>query len=118
MLTLMTYERPFVRTYARLSLHLEIEHQAAGQYAREAFSNDEIQTSKCIMGRVSAYQSRLDAVWRRKRWMVEVVHLAREKNKSATASSNNSRRSSASGIVPIAHIASGNAINPHLTSLL
>jgi hypothetical protein len=78
-LHLYSYNVDFLKTYVRISLKLEIENVAATQYRREAFSKDEIITGEKILAVCSAYQKRLEEMWKDSRWIVEWINYAREK---------------------------------------
>jgi len=79
---LNAYDLDFIRTYAKISIKLEIESLASNQFNREAFSNDEINTSKRILNLVTKYQKTLEETWKDYRWIIEAINTAREKDKS------------------------------------
>jgi hypothetical protein len=77
---LSAYDLDFIKTYVQASIKLEIEFLAANQYNREAFSNEEINSSKRILSLVSRYQKLLEEMWRDARWIVEAINAARERS--------------------------------------
>lgn len=79
---LNAYDLEFIRTYVQASIKLEIEFLASNQYNREAFSNEEINSSKRILNLVAKYQKLLEELWKDSRWIVEAINTAREKFQS------------------------------------
>ena len=79
-LNLISYDLKFIKVYVKLSIILDIEFQASNQFNREAFSNEEINNSKRILNLVNRYQKLLEDIWKKSRWMIETINIARDKS--------------------------------------
>lgn len=78
-INLNVYSNEFIQIFVRLSILIELEQAASGQYQREAFSNDEIVKAKKFVNTSNKYQKFLEELWKESRWIIEVINLARDK---------------------------------------
>jgi len=78
-INLNVYSNEFIQMFVRLSILIELEQAASGQYQREAFSNDEIVKAKKFVNTSNKYQKFLEELWKESRWIIEVINLARDK---------------------------------------
>ena len=78
---MMSYDKSFIKAYSKLSAIFEIEYQAALQFQREAFSNDEINLTKQKLNSITKHQQKLEEVWKESRWILDVINNARDRVK-------------------------------------
>lgn len=80
MIHLRTYQPAIVQKYARLSCILELDTALATHSHREAFSSSELQAAKERLATLQDLSSNLSLVWKRVRWLMDVVAYARNKH--------------------------------------
>ena len=78
---MMSYDKTFIKAFSKLSAIFEIEYQAALQFQREAFSNDEINLTKQKLNSITKHQQKLEEIWKESRWILDVINNARDRVK-------------------------------------
>ncbi|CAG2107116.1 unnamed protein product, partial [Medioppia subpectinata] len=79
MINLNTYQQTFIARYSRISAILEMDILVAQQQHREAFSSTEVSAAKTRLNQLQEFQLVLDELWRSKRWIMDVVTFARDR---------------------------------------
>ncbi|GLJ59022.1 hypothetical protein SUGI_1488640 [Cryptomeria japonica] len=75
-----TYEPDLLGKYSRLSAILETDLIVAQHDYRQAFSSNELKSTKHRVSRLQDMVSIADEFWRQLRWIVDVVSFARDKS--------------------------------------
>lgn len=78
-----TYEPDLLGKYSRLSAILETDLIVAQHDHRQAFSSNELKSTKSRVSHLQDMVSIADEFWRQLRWIVDVVSFARDKSASA-----------------------------------
>ncbi|XP_014667903.1 PREDICTED: ankyrin repeat and fibronectin type-III domain-containing protein 1-like [Priapulus caudatus] len=79
MIHMCTYQKPFICRYSRLSSLLEMNSLMAQHAHREAFSPTELSTAKDRVRELQTIQNCLDDAWKGRRWIMDVLTYARDK---------------------------------------
>ncbi|XP_018321711.1 uncharacterized protein LOC108734587 isoform X2 [Agrilus planipennis] len=79
MIHLNTYQNNIVQKYAKLSCLLELDAANANHLHREAFSNSEVAVAKERLAKLQDLQTQLNSIWKRVRWLMEVISFARDR---------------------------------------
>lgn len=80
MIHLSTYQNQIVKKYSKLSCFLELDSATANHLHREAFSNSEVAFAKEKLVQLQDFQNKLGNMWKRARWLMDVIAFARDKN--------------------------------------
>jgi hypothetical protein len=72
----------FICQYSRVSICLDFELISAQHNQREAFSIDELDETRTRLNHLLSCQQDLDDIWRLARWLVHVIHCAKDKTYS------------------------------------
>jgi len=79
-----TYEPELLGKYSRLSAILETDLIVAQHDHRQAFSSNELKSTKRRVNQLQDMVSVADEFWRQMRWIVDVVSFARDKSASSS----------------------------------
>ena len=79
MIHMGTYQGDLLGRYARLSYILEMDTLMAQHASREAFSQAEVKDTRDRLCQLHQFQSQLEMVWRRFRWVMDSINFARDK---------------------------------------
>ncbi|KAJ8923141.1 hypothetical protein NQ315_001695 [Exocentrus adspersus] len=79
MIHLNTYQNSIIRKYSKLSCLLELDAATANHLHREAFSNSEVAIAKERLAKLQELQSKLNAIWKSIRWLMDVITFARDR---------------------------------------
>ena len=79
MIHMGTYQGDLLGRYARLSYILEMDTLMAQHASREAFSQAEVKETKDRLCQLHQFQSQLEQIWRRFRWVMDSINFARDK---------------------------------------
>lgn len=79
-----TYEPDLLGKYSRLSAILETDLIVAQHDHRQAFSSNELKSTKSRVSHLQDMVSIADEFWRQLRWIVDVVSFARDKSTSVS----------------------------------
>ncbi|RXG54385.1 Ankyrin repeat and fibronectin type-III domain-containing protein 1 [Armadillidium vulgare] len=74
-----TYQGHLLGRYTRLSYILEMDMVMAQHSSREAFSEIEVSRAKERLWQLKQFQVLLDGIWKRFRWVMDVITFARDK---------------------------------------
>lgn len=74
-----TYQGHLLGRYTRLSYILEMDMVMAQHASREAFSEIEVSRAKERLWQLKQFQVLLDGIWKRFRWVMDVITFARDK---------------------------------------
>ncbi|XP_043281006.1 uncharacterized protein wake isoform X2 [Venturia canescens] len=84
MLHLATYQKNLLNLYSRLSCILELDTALAQQNHREAFSSSEVSVAKERLTKLQDLQSQTNTVWKRARWLIDLITFARDRGGGPT----------------------------------
>lgn len=79
MIHLRTYQSSIIQKYSRLSCIIEFDMMVANHKHREAFSSNEVQTTKERLTKLQELNTNLNSVWKSVRWLMDVITYARSK---------------------------------------
>lgn len=82
MIHLRTYQPSIIQKYSRLSCIIEFDMMVANHKHREAFSSNEVQTTKERLTKLQDLMTNLNTVWKSVRWLMDVITYARSKEKA------------------------------------
>lgn len=80
MIHLNTYQGSIIQKYSKLSCLLELDAATANHLHREAFSNSEVAVAKERLTKLQDLQTKLNAIWRGVRWLMDVITFARDRS--------------------------------------
>lgn len=80
MIHLNTYQSSIIQKYSKLSCLLELDAATANHLHREAFSNSEVAVAKERLTKLQDLQTKLNAIWRSVRWLMDVITFARDRS--------------------------------------
>lgn len=80
MIHMRTFHYGIIQKYSRLSCILQLDTTLANHLCREAFSAVEVQTSKDRLAKLQNLQETLNTVWKRVRWLIDVIGFARDRS--------------------------------------